>query len=123
MRRNCRARLALTTRICCPKPVRMPNDETRSVRLELRTSPLRAERIRRAARLANQSVSAFVLEAASHKADEIVASSATIVSATFFDELWRGLDAAPRANPRLSRQARRRRQVVSDIAAALRSTR
>lgn len=74
---------------------------------------MRAERIRHAAKLVNQSTSAFMLDAASRRADEIIeASAATTVPAGFFDRLWNALDAAPRPNARLARQARARRQIV-----------
>lgn len=41
----------------------------RTARIELRAEPEREERIREAARLSNQSLSSFVLDAASERAE------------------------------------------------------
>lgn len=84
---------------------------TRTSRIELRADPERERRIRYAAELERQSVSAFVLDAAAERADEVIASaSATEVPSAFFDELWDALDAPVTPSPNLQRRARARRQ-------------
>jgi uncharacterized protein (DUF1778 family) len=78
----------------------------RTSRLELRADPERERRIRFAAELSRQSVSAFVLDAAGEKAERVIASStATSVPSEFFDELWDALDAPPTPNEPLRRRA------------------
>ena len=86
---------------------------TRTARIELRAEPEREERIREAARLANQSVSSFVLDAASERAEEILqATMTTTVPSNFFDELHRALSDPPVPNLALQRAARQKRRVV-----------
>lgn len=85
----------------------------RTARIELRAEPEREERIREAARLANQSVSSFVLDAASERAEEILrAATTTDVPADYFDELHRALGEPPAANSALQRAARRARRIT-----------
>jgi uncharacterized protein (DUF1778 family) len=85
---------------------------TRTSRLELRADPERERRIRYAAELSHQSVSAFVLDAAAERAERIIATStATIVPSEFFDELWQALDAPPQPNEALRRRAAESRRV------------
>jgi uncharacterized protein (DUF1778 family) len=85
---------------------------TRTSRIELRTDPEREQRIRYAAELRRQSVSAFVLDAAADLAEQVIASaSATVVPSEFFDELWEALDGPPEPNPALQRHAASERQV------------
>ena len=91
----------------------MPRTATRTSRIELRAEPARERRIRYAAELSRQSVTAFVLEAAVRRAEEVIAtSSATIVPARFFDSLYRALDQPPRPSRTLARRATSRRHVV-----------
>jgi uncharacterized protein (DUF1778 family) len=85
----------------------------RTARIELRAEPEREERIRQAARLANQSVSSFVLDAASERAEEVLrAATSTTVPADYFDELHRALGEPPAPNPALQRVARRGRRAL-----------
>ena len=85
----------------------------RTARIELRAEPERESRIREAARLANQSVSSFVLDAASERAEEVLrAATSTTVPADYFDELNRALDEPTAPSPGLQRAARRARRVV-----------
>jgi uncharacterized protein (DUF1778 family) len=85
----------------------------RTARIELRAEPEREERIREAARLSNQSLSSFVLDAASERAEEVLqAATTTTVSADYFDQLHRALDEPPAPNPTLQRAARQARRVV-----------
>ncbi len=85
----------------------------RTARIELRAEPEREERIREAARLSNQSVSSFVLDAASERAEEVLrATTTTTVPPDYFDRLHRALDEPPAPNPALERAARRARRVV-----------
>ena len=61
---------------------------TRTSRLELRADPEGERRIRFAAELSHQSVSAFVLDDADEKAERVIAAStATSVPPEFFDQL------------------------------------
>ena len=85
---------------------------TKTARIELRAAPAREQRIRYAAELARQSLSAFVLDAASERAEQVIASSSsTVVPDDFFDELWDALDAPPSPNEALRRRAAEERQV------------
>lgn len=85
---------------------------TRTERIELRADSQRERRIRYAAELSHQSVSAFVLEAAAERAESVIgAASITSVPSAFFAKLWAALEKAPRANPALRRRARRPRRV------------
>jgi uncharacterized protein (DUF1778 family) len=87
--------------------------EKRTSRIELRSQPAREERIRYAARMENKSLSAFILEAASDRAEEVIAAAnVTVVPADFFDELLASLDEPPTPMPRLREAAKRRRQVI-----------
>ncbi|MCA9599842.1 MAG: DUF1778 domain-containing protein [Myxococcales bacterium] len=85
----------------------------RTERIELRAQPERARRIRYAAELRKQSVSTFMLDAASASAERVIAeSAATVVPTEFFDKLWRALDAPPKPNRALVKLAASRRRVV-----------
>jgi len=73
-----------------------------------RAEPEREEHIRAAARIANQSISSFVLEAATERARSVLATaSTTVVPADFFDQIYSSLDEPPEPNPALHRAARR----------------
>lgn len=90
---------------------RRDDDEQRSARIELRAQPVREARIRYAAKLQNQSMSAFVLEAAAEKAEDVIASSTqTVVPSGFFDELLAALDEQPKPMPRLAKAAKKPRR-------------
>lgn len=85
----------------------------RTARIELRADVARERRIRRAAELSHQSVTAFVLDAATARAEEVIAaSSTTVVPSNWFDKLFSALDAPPRANRALRTRATRARVVV-----------
>lgn len=85
----------------------------RTARIELRAEPEREERIRYAASLAHQSVSSFVLDAASDRAAELIAeSTVTIVSDEFFEALLDALDRPPKKNEALARRAKQPRRVT-----------
>ncbi len=85
---------------------------TRTSRIELRADPERERRIRYAAELEHQSVSAFVLGAAAERAEEVIAaSSATVVPSDYFDQLWDALDAPAVPSAALQRRAEARRRV------------
>lgn len=91
----------------------MARAATRTSRIELRAEPARERRIRYAAELCRQSVTAFVLEAAARRAEEVItSSSATIVPARFFDALYRALDRPARPSRTLFRRATSKRHVV-----------
>ena len=85
----------------------------KSGRIELRTEQARESRLRYAADLSHMSLSAFILDAASARAEDVIAqASTTPLPAQFFDRLWSSLDAAPRPNAALARRARARRRVT-----------
>jgi uncharacterized protein (DUF1778 family) len=79
----------------------------KSDRLEARVSPEQRARLEWAARLAGMSVSAFVVDAAVERAEELVtAQMSTSVPAHYFDRLVETLDRADRA-PTLAKAAKR----------------
>ena len=85
----------------------------RTARIELRADRGRERRIRYAAKLSRQSVSAFVLDAAGRRAEEVIAASTTtMVPARFFDSLHAALDHRPKPSPSLVRRATGKRRVV-----------
>ena len=79
-------------------------------RLEARLSPDERERIEQAASTAGLSVSAFVVEVAVERADQIIAAATTtVVAADYFDDLLAALDDSGDA-PRLAEAAKRSRR-------------
>ena len=65
----------------------------RTERIEARVEPDRAERIRFASSLMHTSVSGFMVEAASEKAEQVIAeASYTTIPADFFANLLAALD-------------------------------
>ncbi|MGH8980750.1 MAG: DUF1778 domain-containing protein [Acidimicrobiales bacterium] len=65
-----------------------------TTRLEMRVSEQRAELIRQAAAARGESVTGFVLDAATRAAEaELAVERETLVSNEFFDELLAALDA------------------------------
>lgn len=86
---------------------------SKTSRIELRAEPDEEERIRKAARLVNQSMSAFVVTAAVERANDVIATwTTTTVPAEFFDALLDALDSDPEPSKALVRaaEARRRRK-------------
>ena len=76
----------------------------RTERIQLRAEPELERRIRYAAKLAGQSLTDFMLDAASERAEEVIASAqVTVVPEDFFDALWEALDEPPHPNARLAR--------------------
>lgn len=83
---------------------------TKTQRIEMRTDPESEARIAKAAQIAQQSVSAFVLEAATLAADQVLARvDQTVMPADQFDALMAALDQPDEA-PTLTRAARRPRR-------------
>lgn len=79
-------------------------------RLEARLSPDERARIERAASASGMSVSAFMVDAAVDRADEVItAATTTLVPADYFDSLVAALDE-PDAAPRLAKAAKRARR-------------
>jgi uncharacterized protein (DUF1778 family) len=90
----------------------------RTERIEARVNPDSAERIRYASELEQMSVSAFMVAAASDRAERVIADHAvTLVPSDYFDRLLQSLDApaepmdklaqvaaAQRARPRFHRR-------------------
>jgi uncharacterized protein (DUF1778 family) len=79
----------------------------KSERLEARVSPDQRARLERAAAISGSSLSAFVVDAAVERADEVVAAQeSTTVPADYLDRLVAELDQ-PSAAPALANAARR----------------
>jgi uncharacterized protein (DUF1778 family) len=79
----------------------------KSDRLEARVSPEQRARLELAATIAGTSVSAFVVDAAVERAEEVVAGQmSTTVPADYFDRLVSAIDEPDRA-PTLTKVARR----------------
>jgi uncharacterized protein (DUF1778 family) len=79
-------------------------------RIEARLSADERRQIDRAAQLAGQSVSSFLVSAAVEKAEQVIAErSVTSVPADYFDRLVAEIDKAERS-PRLARAAKRARR-------------
>jgi len=93
----------------------MASSGIRTTRIEIRAARARAERIRYAAKLRRQSVSAFMLDAAGERAEEVIsAATVTVLPGKFFDDLWAALEHPPRpasVNPALARRASMKRRV------------
>lgn len=84
----------------------------RTARIELRAAPASERRLRFAASLTRQTLSAFMLEAATERAERVISESRdSIVPANFFDAMWRSLEKAPAPNKTLKRLAARPRRV------------
>jgi uncharacterized protein (DUF1778 family) len=80
----------------------------KTARLDVRAEPERAERIAAAAAVAHQSVSAFMLDAAADRAEEVLdRSAATTMRDEHFDRVLEALDAPYVPNAALQRAARR----------------
>jgi uncharacterized protein (DUF1778 family) len=78
----------------------------RTERIEARVAPERAERIRFASSLSHTSVSSFVVDAASEKAERVIAeTSYTAVPDDYFDALLRALDKPAKPIEALQRAA------------------
>ncbi|MBG6138251.1 uncharacterized protein (DUF1778 family) [Longispora fulva] len=83
---------------------------TKSDRIEMRTDPETGERIAQAAEATQQSVSAFVREAATYAADKILARfEHVLMPAEQFDRLYESLDT-PDDAPKIAEVARRPRR-------------
>jgi uncharacterized protein (DUF1778 family) len=83
---------------------------TKTQRIEMRTDPDSEARITRAAAVTHESVSGFVLRAATSEADRVLArTDVTLMPAEQFDALINSLDVPDEA-PALSRLASTRRR-------------
>jgi uncharacterized protein (DUF1778 family) len=83
---------------------------TKTQRIEMRTDPDSEARIVQAAAVTHESVSSFVLRAATSEADRVLArTNVTLMSAEQFDALIDSLDV-PDSAPVLSRLAATRRR-------------
>ncbi|MBI2324383.1 MAG: DUF1778 domain-containing protein [Chloroflexi bacterium] len=80
---------------------------TRTERIEARLSRRERERIDQAAALEGESVSSFMVAAATEKATQVItARTTTVLPSEYFDRLLSAIDDADRA-PRLARAAKR----------------
>jgi len=83
----------------------------KSDRVEARLSPDQRDRIERAATLAEESISSFMVSAAVQRAEAVIADhSSTVVPSDYFDQLLAALDAGPESSPRLAAAAQRSRR-------------
>lgn len=84
-------------------------------RIEARVEHDRAQRIRYAANLARSSVSSFVVDAASDRAERVIADHReTGVGSEFFEEILRALDEPAREVGSLKKASRRSKVVRRD---------
>lgn len=80
---------------------------TRTDRIEARIEPERAERIRFASRLVDESMSAFMVRAAAERAERVIAEHTfTAVDDDYFERLLAALDEPARGVPALAEAAR-----------------
>jgi uncharacterized protein (DUF1778 family) len=78
----------------------------RTEQLAARVDPARLERIRYASALQSTTVSAFVVEAAYEKAEQVIDEHrSTLVPSDYFDHLLAALDEPPRVIPELAAAA------------------
>ncbi len=86
---------------------------TATGRLGLRVRPEVEQRLRAAAEVEHQPLSAFVLSAAEQRANEVLRElSVTLVPPEFFDHLLAALDEPAYPNPALMSATRRAQHVV-----------
>src|SRR5487761_2713885 len=86
-----------------PYTVRTEQNRSREMaktaRIEVRTDPEREALLKEAASLTDQTLTGFILDAASRRAEEVIAqTSTTVVPSEFFDALLGALDQPPTAN-------------------------
>jgi uncharacterized protein (DUF1778 family) len=87
---------------------------TRTDRIEARVSPSTAERIRYAAALTGESMSAFVVDAAAERAERVISEQRqTVVPDEFFEQMLAALDEPPSPAPALERAAKKARKSVT----------
>ena len=78
-------------------------------RLNFRVRPDTEQRLRAAAAASDQSLTDFVISAAEHRANEVLATH-TLVPAEYFDDLVAALDAPAQSNDALRQAARHPRR-------------
>lgn len=80
---------------------------SRTEQVSARVDPARMGRIRYASALQSSSVSAFMVDAAYQKAEEVIAEKrTTLVPTDYFDRLIAALDEPPRVIPELAAAAK-----------------
>ena len=85
----------------------------KTARIEVRTDPEREALLKEAASLTDQTLTGFILDAASRRAEEVITqANTTVVSSAFFDTLLDALDKPPTASAALQKAARRLDQLV-----------
>ena len=88
---------------------------SKSARIELRAEPEEDDRIRHAARLVNQSKTAFIMTAAVERADDVIANwSTTAVSPDFFDQLLDAFDRPDESIESLAKAVQHRRLALEE---------
>jgi uncharacterized protein (DUF1778 family) len=85
----------------------------KTARIEVRTDPEREALLKEAASLTDQTLTGFILDAASRRAEEVITqANTTVVPSAFFDTLLDALDKPPTASAALQKAARRLEQLV-----------
>jgi uncharacterized protein (DUF1778 family) len=85
----------------------------KTARIEVRTDPEREALLKEAASLTDQTLTGFILDAASRRAEEVITqANTTVVPSAFFDTLLDALDKPPTASAALQKAARRLDQLV-----------
>ena len=81
---------------------------TKTARIDLRAKPEAVDHICAAAKLADQSMTTFVLDAALARADEVIeAATSTVVPHDFFERMIAALDEPTMPNDAIIRAAKR----------------
>ncbi len=89
------------------------SDMAKTARIEVRTDPEREALLKEAASLTDQTLTGFILDAASRRAEEVITqANTTVVPSAFFDTLLDALDKPPTASAALQKAARRLDQLV-----------
>ena len=85
----------------------------KTARIEVRTDADREALLKEAASLTDQTLTGFILDAASRRAEEVIAqANTTVVPSAFFDALLDALDRPPTASAALQKAGRRLDQLV-----------
>ena len=85
----------------------------KTARIEVRTDPEREALLKEAASLTDQTLTGFILDAASRRAEEVIAqTSTTVVPSEFFDALLGALEEPLASNVALQHAAQHLERLV-----------
>jgi uncharacterized protein (DUF1778 family) len=85
----------------------------KTARIEVRTDPEHEALLKEAASLTDQTLTGFILDAASRRAEEVIAQkSSTVVPSEFFDALLTALEQPPESNAAQRHAAHRLERLV-----------